>query len=102
MQFKTNKAVVLNLFSIVAIGKPKLHVHKASHCGSKQQQSSPNEITPVVTISKYNQLFTRFTSIVRGHSRISFYRDHSIIACLRHTYMVLFFMHIPFMVNNTF
>jgi len=29
---------------------------------------SPDEITLVVTIRKYNLLFTRFTSIVRGHS----------------------------------
>jgi len=27
----------------VAIGKPERHVRKASHCGSKQQQSSPDE-----------------------------------------------------------
>jgi len=29
-------------------------------------------------------------------------RDHSIIACSRHVYMVLFFAHIPFVVNHTF
>jgi len=29
-------------------------------------------------------------------------RDHSIIACSRHMYMVLFFAHIPFVVNRTF
>jgi len=29
-------------------------------------------------------------------------RDHSIIACSRHIYMVLFFAHIPFVVNRTF
>ena len=29
-------------------------------------------------------------------------RDHSIIACSRHTYMVLFFAHIPFVVNRAF
>jgi len=28
--------------------------------------------------------------------------DHSIFACLRHIYVVLFFAHIPFMVNHTF
>jgi len=28
--------------------------------------------------------------------------DHSIIACLHHIYMVLFFTHIPFVVNRTF
>jgi len=27
--------------------------------------------------------------------------DHSVIACSRHIYMVLFFMHIPFVVNHT-
>ena len=29
-------------------------------------------------------------------------RDHSIIACSRHIYVVLFFTHIPFVVNHTF
>jgi len=29
-------------------------------------------------------------------------RDHSIIACSRHTYVVLFFAHIPFVLNHTF
>jgi len=29
-------------------------------------------------------------------------RNHSIIACSHHIYMVLFFAHIPFMVNRTF
>jgi len=28
--------------------------------------------------------------------------DHSIVACLHHIYMVLFFVHIPFMVNCAF
>jgi len=28
--------------------------------------------------------------------------DHSIIACSRHIYVVLFFAHIPFVVNHTF
>jgi len=39
-------------------------VHEASHCGSKQQSRSPDEITLVATIRKYNQLFIRFASIV--------------------------------------
>jgi len=51
----------------VAIGKPERQVRKASHCRSKQQQRSPDEITLVVTVRKCNQLFTRFTSIVKGH-----------------------------------
>ena len=29
-------------------------------------------------------------------------RDNSIISCLRHIYMVLFFAHIPFVVNRAF
>ena len=29
------------------------------------------------------------------------YRDHSVIACSRHIYIILFFAHIPFMVNHT-
>jgi len=33
---------------------------------------------------------------------IQFTRDHSIVACSRHIYVVLFFAHIPFMVNCTF
>jgi len=30
------------------------------------------------------------------------HHDHSIIACSRHIYMVLFFAHIPFVVNHAF
>jgi len=73
--------------SSVAIGNPERHVRKASHRGSKQQLRSPDEITLVVTVSKHNQLFTRFTSIIRGHSPRSLHRDHSIIACTRATYI---------------
>jgi len=29
-------------------------------------------------------------------------RNHSIIACLHHAYIVFFFAHIPFVVNRTF
>jgi len=29
-------------------------------------------------------------------------RNHSIIACSRHIYLVLFFAHIPFVLNHTF
>ena len=36
---------------------------------------------------QYNQLFTRFTSIVRGHSPRSLYQNHSFIACSRHICM---------------
>jgi len=37
-------------FYCVAIGKPERHVHKASHCGSKQQQRSPCEITLLLLV----------------------------------------------------
>ena len=50
---------------------------------------------------KHNQLFTRFTSIVKGHSPRSLHRDHSIIACSRHIHIFLFFAHIRFVVNHT-
>jgi len=46
-----------------------------------------HEITLVATISKNYQLFTSFTSIIRGNSPRSLHRDNSIIACLRHIYM---------------
>jgi len=64
-------------------------------------QQATIEITLVVTISKHNQLVTRFTSIIRGHSPRSLHRDHSVIACSHHAYIFLFFAHIPFMVNHT-
>jgi len=95
----------------VAIGKPERQVRKASHCGSKQQERSHDEITLVVTISKYYQLFNSFTSVIRGYSPRSVDRDHSFIACSRdqgrperdpRRYIwVLFFAHIPFVVNRT-
>jgi len=59
---------VITAVGTVVIGNPERHVRKASHCGSEQQKRSPNEITLVVTIRKYNQVFTRFTSIVSDHS----------------------------------
>jgi len=49
--------------------------------------NSDHEITLVITISKNSELFTSFTSIIRGNSPRSLHRDHSIIACLRHIYM---------------
>jgi len=55
----------------VTIGNPERHVRKASHCGSKQQQTSPDEIT--------------------------------LLLLVRATYIwVLFFAHIPFVVNRAF
>ena len=45
-----------------------------------------HKITLVVTISKYYQLFARFTSIIRDHSPRSLHQDHYIIACLRQIY----------------
>ena len=57
----------------VAIGNPKRHVRKASHCGSNQQYSSHAMITLLIYC-----LF------------------------VPHICMVLFFMCIPFMVNHTF
>jgi len=36
--------------SLVAIGKPELHVHKASHCGSKQKYSSHAAITLLLLV----------------------------------------------------
>jgi len=68
-------------------------------------KNGDHEFTLVITISKYYQLFTSFISIIRGHSPRSLHRDHSIIACLCHIYMarwMLFFAHIPFVVNRTF
>jgi len=76
----------------------KLHTVAASNNGD-------HEFTLFLTISKYYQLFTSFTSIVRGHSPRSLHWDHSIIACSCHIYMarwVLFFAHIPIVVNRTF
>jgi len=40
--------------------------------------------------------------LIRLCSPRSLHRDHSIIACSRHIYMVLFFAHIPFLVNCAF
>jgi len=36
--------------SCVAIGKLELQVPKASHCGSKQQKRSPDEITLLLLV----------------------------------------------------
>jgi len=65
----------------------KLHTVAASN-------NRDHKITLVITISKYYQLFTSFTSIIRNHSPRSLHRDHSIIACSRHIYMgVIFCAH---------
>jgi len=82
--------------SVVAIGKHERHVRKASHCGSKQQWRPLDEITLVVTIRKCDQLFTSFTSIIRGHSPRSLHRDHIIIACSRHIHMGVILHAHPF------
>jgi len=58
----------------VAIRIPEWQVHKVSHCGSKQQQKSPDEIT-----LQYYCLFMPYIYIC-----------------------VLFIVHITFMVNRTF
>jgi len=34
----------------VAIGNPEQHVRKASHCGSKQQWRSPDEVTLLLLV----------------------------------------------------
>ena len=72
----------------VAVGKPEQQVRKAF---TPWQQATFNnrdhKNTLVVTISKYYQLFTSFTSIIRGNSPRSVHRDHSIIACLCHINM---------------
>jgi len=49
-------------------------------------QQATIEITRslVVTVSRHNQLFNRFTSIIRGHPPRSLHRDHSFIACSPH------------------
>jgi len=39
-----------DFLSSVAIGKPERNVRKASHCGSKQQQSSSDEITLLLLV----------------------------------------------------
>ena len=66
-------------------------------------QQATIEITFVVTISKYYQLLTSFTSIIRGHSKRSLHREHSIIACSRYIYMgVILRTHRTHPVNRTF
>jgi len=52
-----------------------------------ESNNKDHEITLVVTISKYYQLFTSFTSIIRGNSPRSLRWDHSIIPCLRNIYL---------------
>ena len=56
----------------VVIGKPEREVYKASHCGSKQQQRSPDAITLFLLVGA---------------------------TCM--SVWVLFFTHIPFVVNRT-
>jgi len=65
--------ILKNSRTIVAIGNPERHVRKASHCGNKEQQSSVH-----MPWSLYHCLFAP------------------------HVCMVLFFVHIPFVVNHTF
>jgi len=72
------ECVVSPLWSESLNGKcAELHTVAASN-------NRDHKITFVVTISKYYQLFTSFTSIITGHSPKSFHWEHSIIACSRH------------------
>jgi len=73
----TKAWIMLLCRSDVVIEKPEWQVYNASHYGSKQQYRSPDEITFIITIRTYNQLFTRFACIVKGHSPRSLCWDHS-------------------------
>jgi len=55
-------------YHFVAIGNPERHVRKASHCGSKQQQRSPDEIT-IISCSRhiYRLLFFEHIPFVVSH-----------------------------------
>ena len=79
----------------VAVGKPEWHVCKALHCGSKQQQSSRDAITLRVRQSSSSIVHKLVSAELPRH-------DNSIIACSCHVYVLLFFAHIPFVVNHTF
>jgi len=80
--------------AIIAIRNPERHVHKASHCGSKQQKRWCSQYL-FAYASRYVELFTR-------QYRQSFHVAISVtIACSRYIIMVLFFTHIPFVVNHT-
>jgi len=55
----------------VAIGNPEQHVHKASHCGSKQQWSSHAMITPLLLVhATYMYGVVLHAHAVRGESHI--------------------------------
>jgi len=69
-------------------------VRKASHFGSKQQQRSCTAITLCVHWSLCWIVHTLVSAELP-------HRNHSIIACSRHIYILLFFAHILFMVNHT-
>ena len=61
-----------------------------------------HEITLVVIINKYYQLLTRFTSIyIRGNSPRSLHRITLLLLVCAAYIWVLFFTHIPFVVNRT-
>ena len=151
----------------VAIRNPERHVRKASHCGSKQQWRSLDEVTLLLLVRakciyfcssctsrswwitqstqhhrrRCNNILSflqRTTPIAHsfceGWTRHDFHilvtapfccnrkswaacaqsfalwqqatmeitwRSHSVIACSRHIYIVLFFTHIPFVVYHT-
>ena len=66
--------------SIVAIGNPERHMRKASHRGSKQQESSHAMITLHVRYCYVQSLTSLVSPEITRH-------DHSIIAYSRHIYV---------------
>jgi len=77
----TTKAMMKPVsYCTVAIGNPERHMRKASHCGSKQQQSSHAMIILRVRWSLRSMVHKLISAELPRH-------DHSIIACSRHIYL---------------
>jgi len=85
-------------YHTVAIGNPERHVCKASHCGSKQQEQQE------FTCHDHSSRTLLLRSIVDIVSITRDYTPRSLYYCLfgPHICRVLFFRHIPFVVNHTF
>ena len=93
--FKVYISDIPTTLSTVAIGKPERDVRKSSHCDSKQQRRSRTAIT---LRARWSLCSIVHKLILAGLPR----HDSSIIACSRHVYILLFFAHIPFVVNHAF
>jgi len=81
----------------VAIGKPEQYVRKASHCGSKQQQRSPDKITVLFRVLTH---LKKSFSILFQHLFNSTLKKFNTIASLHFSKFLIKQLNFTHCINN--